>query len=357
VWYLSLSVYRQARTQACKHENAYVATPTMSHLQLFTWYDFNPTSQHGWSWANFYPDQLEAWLDAWHNYQMPGMWNLEYLTFGGEKFWNRSCLAETNWNCGLRPGWQAALTPALQQLQPYIDIGALQAIFLGDEPMLSGISASNITSAANFIRAHVGPKPKIYWNDGCRPFYDGHVEPCVRKPGHNPRACWTNESKVPASVDWVSCDQYEDPTKATSPYPWFASAANPEADAQRFFADHFIKSKLHEHQRVVLVPGIFGNRSDGWTDKYLTEKLQGYWKWAQEDSRVAGFNPWHFNDRTWYVGCKDELPGTCNHTLSGSGLTPCCYKFGAVSYPKMLDLAQHIGGAILNASLHTPKDA
>ena len=57
----------------------------MSHLELFTWYDFNATSQHGWSWATFYPNQLQDWIDAWHDYRMPGMWNLEYLSFGGEK--------------------------------------------------------------------------------------------------------------------------------------------------------------------------------------------------------------------------------------------------------------------------------
>ena len=212
-------------------------------------------------------------------------------------------------DCGLRPGWEAALAPALEQLEPYIDKGALAGIFLGDEPMLAGISASNITAVADFIRARVGPMPKIYWNDGCRPFYDGHVEPCVHKPGHNPRSCWTNTSKVPASVDWVSCDQYEDPTKATAPHPWLSSAANPEAKAQRYFADHFIKSKPHDHQRIVLVPGIFGNRSDEWTNNYLADKLQGYWEWAQEDAKVAGFNPWHFEDRTWYAGVQGRAAG------------------------------------------------
>ena len=117
---------------------------------------------------------------------------------------------------------------------------------------------------ADFIRAHVGPAAKIYWNDGCRVFYDGHTDPCASGAGgHNPGSCFTNESKVPhsllcentirelplnaankrkdvflhvetsrcvrvqvpASVDWVSCDTYEDPTVKKSPWPWDPSSS------------------------------------------------------------------------------------------------------------------------------------
>ena len=321
--------------------------PAGEHLELFTWYDFN-TTQHGWAWATFYPEQLPQWYKAWKDWRMPGMWNLEYLQFDGARFWDRNCSMETHWACGLRPGWQAALAAALVPLQPYIDEGSLKGMFLGDEPMLVGISAANITAVADFIRARVGSKPRIYWNDGCRPFYDGKTEPCVEDPGHNPASCWTNTSKVPASVDWVSCDAYQDPTKSKGAWPWDPSSTVPEANAQRYFYDHFIKPKLHESQRVVLVPGLFGNRSDAWTDQYLTAKLNGYWQWAQEDPLVAGFNPYHFNDRTQYAGCTGESPGVCEHKSAGSGLTPCCYKFGAASYPGLLGAAEQIGRAVLN---------
>jgi len=76
---------------------------------------------------------------------MRGMWNLEYFEFDGAKFWNRSCKSATNWSCGVRPGWQAPLAGVLLKLKPDIASGALMGVFLGDEPMLAGISAANIT--------------------------------------------------------------------------------------------------------------------------------------------------------------------------------------------------------------------
>ena len=216
---------------------AHLSDGELGHLEIMTFYDFNATAQHGWAVGTFDPYQLAEWRTAWAKWKMHGMWNLEYLTFGGAQFWDRSCEPSKNWSCGLRPGWEAALDAALKTLQPDLASGALTGVFLGDEPMLAGISAANITAAADFIRARVGPKAKLYWNDGCRPFYDGHTEPCVRSP-HNPLSCWTNDSKVPASVDWVSCDSYQDPTVATSAWPWDASDAIPEADAQR----HLLRS-------------------------------------------------------------------------------------------------------------------
>jgi hypothetical protein len=132
-----------------------------AHLELMSFYDFNATAQHGWATGNFYPEQLSEWRDAWSKWKMHGMWNLEYLEFGGEKFWDRSCKAATNWSCGLRPGWQAPLEAALQGLQPDLASGALTGVFLGDEPMLAGISAANITATADFIRARVGPRAKL----------------------------------------------------------------------------------------------------------------------------------------------------------------------------------------------------
>ena len=110
-------------------------------------------------------------------------------------------------------------------------------------------------------------------------------------------------------------------------------------------------AKLRNTTRVVLVPGLFGNRTDAWTDNYLREKLEAYWQWAQEDPLVAGFNPYHFNDRTTYAGCLGERPGVCAHkSTPGSDLTECCYKFGAASFPGLLGVAEQIGRAIRNAS-------
>ena len=47
----------------------------MSHLEVFVVHF--TTSQHGWSWA-IYPDHLQDWIDAWHEYQMPA-WTLSII--------------------------------------------------------------------------------------------------------------------------------------------------------------------------------------------------------------------------------------------------------------------------------------
>ena len=139
-----------------------------SHLEIMTFYDFNATAQHGWATGNVYPGQMAEWQQAWDKWKMPGMWNLEYFKFSGspgkqpENFWNRHCVTGV-WDCGLRPGWEAALGPALKKLAPLFGNG-LTGVFLGDEMMLAGISALNITAAADFIRAALGSKAKIYWN-------------------------------------------------------------------------------------------------------------------------------------------------------------------------------------------------
>ena len=55
--------------------------------------------------------------------------------------------------------------------------------------------------------------------------------------------------------------------------------------------------KLHDHQKVMLVPGTFACSNltyfplDGQA-KNLVEKLDGYFEWAKSDERIAGFNPW-----------------------------------------------------------------
>lgn len=144
----------------------------------------------------------------------------------------------------------------------------------------------------------------------------------------------------------MSCDSYQDPTVDKSPWPWDASTAIPEADANRYFSEHFIVPKLHAHQKVVLVPGLFGNRTDSWTDGFLTDKMQMYWEWAQSDPRVAGFMGYHYNSRTAYPGCLGDRPGNCSHKSSGSGLTSCCYKYGAVAYPQLNAVLARIGRTI-----------
>eukprot|EP01046_Picozoa_sp_COSAG06_P037036 COSAG06_NODE_4140_length_4533_cov_3.136446_7_plen_87_part_00 len=59
--------------------------------------------------------------------------------------------------------------------------------------------------------------------------------------------------------------------------------------------------KLHGHQQVLLVPGTFAcsNLTYFALDdqaKNVVDKMEGYFKWAKAEQRIAGFNPWSAAD-------------------------------------------------------------
>lgn len=143
----------------------------------------------------------------------------------------------------------------------------------------------------------------------------------------------------------MSCDIYQDPTtNKTGPWPWDPSPTVSEATAKRYIAEHHIYPKLHPHQKVVMLPGLLGNRSDAWTDDWLVKKVQEYWAWGKEDSRVAGFCGYHYDTRTVYPQCPGlNSDGPCP-TLYGHA---CCFKYGAGSYPRLNALLQKIGRSIM----------
>lgn len=54
---------------------------------------------------------------------------------------------------------------------------------------------------------------------------------------------------------------------------------------------------------IWVVPGLFGRNgtldnatATGRIDSVLVEKLHAYWSWAQEESKITGFIPWHWTD-------------------------------------------------------------
>ena len=58
----------------------------------------------------------------------------------------------------------------------------------------------------------------------------------------------------------------------------------------------YIYPKLHSHQKVFVVPGLFGVMpGDPAEDKALVTKFEKYWSLAQADDRIVGLNPWHYD--------------------------------------------------------------
>lgn len=62
------------------------------------------------------------------------------------------------------------------------------------------------------------------------------------------------------------------------------------------------------------------------SDANVKTQLEMYVRWASEDVRVAGFNPWHWSDRS-----------------SPQHAAPCDMELGAVSLPNSLAYMRAIG--------------
>lgn len=88
---------------------------------------------------------------------------------------------------------------------------------------------------------------------------------------------------------------------------------------------------MSESQRLMLVPGTFACSNLSYmsldlSQERVLEKLEGYFAWGKEDNRVAGFNPWHFNNRK-----------TPQHA------PPCDMRLGAGAMPKVVAKLSEIG--------------
>ena len=277
---------------------------TNANLKWMTTYDFSPNVTHGWqNLVSGDGADLNAMVEAYKQYGMYGMPMLPDGVF------NKS------YHC-LQPDWEANTEIFVNTtLAPYIENGIVVGIFMGDELFANRIPLSNITSVSDKLRSLLGPRggakqtPFIYTNE------NGRMKE------------WP---MVPSSIDYISVDRY-------------SLNGTVEEVSDRSWYNRRIYPKLHPHQGVFLVPGIFAsdpvncqknNVSCPLKDQadQIVIKLQDYLVWAQEDYKVVGVNPWHFNNRSvnqgYIKGYDDRL--------------------GAVSMPSVVDKLKEIGTFIMN---------
>jgi hypothetical protein len=124
---------------------------------------------------------------------------------------------------------------------------------------------------------------------------------------------------------------------------------------------------LHPHQRVMVIPGLYGNLSARETDPgavaahdtRLLLKFEEYFRWAQADERVVGFFPYHWGDECLptpqclknhstcasmcYGGVGCNRPQACgtNGDLMGAG---------AESFPKLATRMREVGALVAKNS-------
>ena len=132
---------------------------------------------------------------------------------------------------------------------------------------------------------------------------------------------------VPAGLDAISVDFYDEHN----------TDGAAEVAKNRDFYHKTIYPKLHPHQQALFVPGVFGcdplhcaakNKSCPLDDqaKQIVLKLDGFFEWAKSDDKIAGFNPWHFANRS--------------HPQFGDY---CDQRLGAVAMPAVVAKLTEIG--------------
>eukprot|EP01052_Picozoa_sp_SAG31_P038846 SAG31_NODE_5267_length_2642_cov_2.352340_2_plen_312_part_00 len=188
--------------------------------------------------------------------------------------------------------------------------------------MCNGLPFENFTALVSRIRAKVGPEPKLWANECC-----GTITGASGGPGE-----WRH---IPPELDYISYDCYSVPelVPGSARYRWNGSA---EVVMARSSYEREIYPLLHPHQLVMQVPGLFGwNASQCSVDQQkaaLIDKLDAYWSWAKEDTRVVGMAPWHMNDRS-------------SHMFN---MGP-----GAIDFPEVMAKLRSINAQIANTSANS----
>eukprot|EP01052_Picozoa_sp_SAG31_P035112 SAG31_NODE_4196_length_3483_cov_3.221927_4_plen_236_part_00 len=217
-------------------------------------------------------------------------------------------------HAGLPPDWGLQLDSFEQILAPFVKNGSATGIFLGDEKICGGVPLNNYTAVLQHLRAAFGQSVLLYGNE------------CGNTIGHD---------ELPSDLDLFSFDVY--------------NAQNNDGASEvalaRSIAEKIIFPQLAPHQRLLLVPGVYGNtpaaceKAGGGADvcsldaqaAQVVTKLDGFFAWAKADERVAGFNPWHFGHRS----TRQNSP---IHDM----------EIGAVEMPTVLDKLREIGEYIVN---------
>ncbi len=203
--------------------------------------------------------------------------------------------------------WPRRLRSLGELLKPHLASKAVRGVFIGDELLHMSLGYSNLVNLSLALRAELGSDAILY---------------------ANMEGSWlTNDSlfpRVPESWDLVSADDYWNREHSNPATAGFEASAN-------IYTNHLLP-KLSPHQRALMVPGTFASRASvPQNDTEVVVQLQRFWDFALNDSRICGFDPWHYYNRSG--------------ALDASSVEP--YAVGAEAMPKTLALLRQIGAAIV----------
>lgn len=231
--------------------------PLVEHMSFMTMFDFEPALQRGWvthGIGDYYLTSsqphgaLNASLMAWEKYGIPSLHgDLPSASPGvvGGVFVRGT---------GLALGWETAIEKiAREEILPYLGPDkALRGIFLGDELCCGATAAEcwrdGYGPLTAKLRALLGPKAIIYANE-CADIANPHL----------------NVTEVPPGFDLISIDHY-------AGYMPGANGTDEVVAAKANYEVLF--SKMHPHQRAVLLPGTFACSNVTWFPLEEQQKLQ-----------------------------------------------------------------------------------
>ena len=157
-----------------------------------------------------------------------------------------------------------------------------------------------------------------------------------------------NIAEIPPAFSLISVDTYAGFTPGSSGLD--------EVKQAKAMYD-IIFPKLHPHQQVMLVPGTFAcsNLSYFPLDdqaKNNVEKLEGYFSWAKQEKRIAGFNPW-VSAAAPFASSFSQRSCCAQHYNTRAGAQsgpPCDMRLGASSMPTVVSKLKEIGHYIIAQS-------
>ena len=232
---------------------------------------------------------------------------------------------------------------------------------------------------------------------------------------------------MPESIDLFSLDIYgsNGADEASTPHPLCTPFPTPsgthparaERNARRVLVSSQVRKvqavyescvfpRLHAHQAAMVVPLVAGNMGrplgegncnagGAYLQNNTVVGLEGLFEWAKAEPRVAGFCPWHYNDRCMAARHRHRnitvmlLPRTPYSSTTAArrrhplrrvetrvrreasfsrhraaqatprvncsdGKPPCDMDVGAVSLPKVLAKLREIGAQVGSASARRP---
>ena len=237
-------------------------------------------------------------------YPLSGLINLKKSQWADKKHDRRPGTA-TNphiWNDEgpllLSPTWEAAVDEVVKTLTPLAHAKIIRGVMVGDELVCGHFPLSNLTALAGKLHASLSSVGLFIYTNECFALgvpckTDADCEKassgagpatCAGKTCHPPK--WPF---IPGGLDYISLDVYSSGAK--------------EGHLAKAYAEKFFFPLLQTHQSVWLIPGMFGTNGTKTNatamaaeDDQLHEKLNAYWEFAKNDTRITGLIPWHWGD-------------------------------------------------------------